>query len=106
MPVHFHFPKGMFMVRQLNQAQGVCKAFSHQWDLWLRNGCTTLTNLDSPGTAPHLAASAWAVPVCSQPPPRDHTQEKSRVLRSDVLPWTLIVAEVDAVPCSLVATQV
>lgn len=64
-----------------------------------------LQHLNSPGTAPHLAASAWAVLVCSQPP-GDHRQEKSRVLRSDVLPWTLMVAEVDAVPCSLVATQV
>lgn len=43
-PVHFYFPNVMFMVRWLNQARGVGKAFSHQWELWLRNGCTTSTS--------------------------------------------------------------
>lgn len=44
MPVHFHFPNVVFVVRWFNQAQGVCKALNHQWELWLGNGCTTLTS--------------------------------------------------------------
>lgn len=104
-PAHFHFPDVILMIRRLNQAQRVCSAFSHQWESWLRNGFMILMS-HFPWHNSTYSCLCTGYSHVLPGPTKDLIQEESCVLRADALPWTLMVAEVDAVPCSLVATQV